>query len=352
MRLPWTQLTFPAMTAPSMRSLARDLGLSAATVSLALRDSPRVVATTKRRVVEAAARAGYVANPLVGSVLAAVRRSSHGGFHGALMVLNYSEKAEPELLAFHREILIGAKRRALELGYSLTHAWLGPRLLAPSRISAIIEARGVRGVIMIPFPETRDLSELNWPALSGVAMDYCLSAPLLHTVLPNHQQSLLTAMEHLVKMGYRRPGLMIEHARDKRLKYGWSAGFYSACRANFGAIEVPVLTDSPLDRAAFLKWFRRHRPDVVMAHAQREVKGWLRELGLSVPRDVGFVALNASECTAPCAALDQQPLLLGAAAVESVVAQVQRNEQGVPPAPKTIMLPARWEHGPTVRQRA
>jgi hypothetical protein len=45
-------------------------------------------------------------------------------------------------------------------------------------------------------------------------------------------------------------------------------------------------------------------------------------------------------------------LLLGAAAVESVVAQVQRNEQGVPPAPKTIMLPARWEHGPTVRQRA
>jgi len=73
------------MPPPSLRSLARQLGLSAATVSLALRDSPRVIAPTKRRVLQAARRAGYRPNPLVASVMTVLRRSSHGGFQGALM---------------------------------------------------------------------------------------------------------------------------------------------------------------------------------------------------------------------------------------------------------------------------
>ncbi len=340
------------MPAPSIRSLARDLGLSAATVSIALRDSPRVTAATKRRVLEAAQRAGYHPNALVGSVLTAVRRNSHGAFQGTLMAINHSEAAAVELLPFHRGILAGAQRRATELGFTLAHCWHGPRQLDLPRINAILAARGARGVIIMPFPETRDFSALDWTGFSSVAMDYCLSAPFLHTVLPDHHRSMMTAMDHLAGMGYRRPGLMVEGWRDARLKYRWSAGFYGACLARFGVTAVPVLTASPLDREAFLAWFGRHRPDVVLAHAQREVKSWLRELGLSVPRDVGFTALNAVERTGPSAALDLQPDLLGAAAVESVVAQVQRNERGVPAAPKTITIGARWLEGPTLRRQA
>ena len=95
------------MPQPSIRSLARQLGLSAATVSLALRDSPRVMAATKRRVRQAAGRAGYQPNPLVRSVMAAMRRSAHDSFQGALMALNYTEEAVPVLNPSHGRCLPG-----------------------------------------------------------------------------------------------------------------------------------------------------------------------------------------------------------------------------------------------------
>ncbi len=338
------------MPPPSIRSLARQLGLSAATVSLALRESPRVVAATRQRVLQAARRAGYRPNPLVGSVLTAVRRASHGGFQGVLMAINHWPGAGvPALHPFHREVLAGAKRRAAELGYSLTMTWEGPRHLSLSRLNAILAARNINGVLVMPFRETRDFGALEWARLSGVVMDYCLGAPALHTVLPDHQSTLLAAMARLAARGYRRPGLIVAGWRDARVKHRWSGGFFSGCVANYGALPVPELADPEHGRAAFLAWMRRHRPDVLIGHAQREVREWLGELDMKVPADVGFLALNRTETVAPCAALDLQPALLGAAAVESLVAQLQRNERGVPAEPKTITISARWIDGPTLR---
>ena len=337
------------MPPPSIRSLARQLGLSAATVSLALRDSPRVIAPTKRRVLQAARRAGYRPNPLVASVMTFLRRSSHGGFQGALMAVNYSATSESKLIPYHREVMAGAERRATELGHSLSLCWVGPKFLTLPRLNAILATRNVRGLVVLPFRETLDFSAVDWSRVAGVVMDYCLCTPRLHTVLPDHQSSLVTALQRLAELGYRRPGLTIQSFRDERLMHRWSAGFYSSCRARLADYTVPVLAQATLTREAFCAWFERHRPDVVIAHSQAEVTAWLRSLGRLVPRDVGFLALNATECTGPCAALDLQPALLGAAAVESVVAQLQRNEQGIPATPKTISLSARWVDGPTLR---
>jgi LacI family transcriptional regulator len=337
------------MPPPSIRSLARQLGLSAATVSLALRESPRVVEATRRRVKQAAARAGYRPNPLVGSVLTAVRRAGHAGFQGALMAINHTEAEKPVLPLYHREIFAGAKRRAAELGYSLELSWVGPRQLPLARLGAILRARNAQGVVVLPFATARDFSGLEWGSLSAVMMDFCLTAPVLHAVLPDHHVSILRALERLAARGYRRPGLALAGDRDERLLYRWSAGFGSFARAQGVEAPVPVLWRRTMAREDFVAWFRAHRPDVVLGHLQAEFARWLREEGAPVPRDTGFLQLNWTERTAPCAGLDQQPALLGAAAVESVVAQLQRNEQGVPAHPKMIMLGARWVDGPTLR---
>lgn len=337
------------MPPPSIRSLARQLGISAATVSLALRDSPRVIPETKRRVVQLARRAGYRTNPLVGSLMAALRRASHESFQGSLLAVNFSEDAKPALTLYHRQLFDGAQRRARELGYSLELVWVGPRALTLARLDAVLRTRNVPGVVVMPFAEPRDFSALNWAPLAAVVLDHCLTAPALHTVLPDHQLSLLAALERLKLRGYARPGLVVVRARDARVKYKWSASFASFCQGERRRAHVPPLVEDRITAEVFLRWFRRHRPDVIIAHLQTEVARWLREIGLEVPRDVGFVQLNWTERAGPCAGLDLQPALLGAAAVESVVAQLQRNEQGVPPHPKIITLAARWVEGPTVR---
>jgi LacI family transcriptional regulator len=337
------------MPAPTIRSLARQLGLSAATVSLALRDSPRVVPATKKRVRQAAKRAGYRANALVSSVLTGVRRSAHASFQGALMAINHAAAANPTLIPYHREVLAGAQRRAAELGYSLTHCWTGPATLSLERLNTILAARSVQGVIVMPFAEALDFSTLNWGGLAGVVMDHCLSAPALTTVLPDHHLSILRALERVTLLGYRRPGLVLDAFKDTRIHFRWSAGYGSFSR-HLGRSElVPVLLEPQVTREAFVSWFKTHRPDVVLGHRQAEIIGWLQDIGLRVPAEAGFVQLNWTERTGPCAGLDLQPAVLGAAAVEGVVAQIHRNERGIPEVPKIILLPARWIEGPTLR---
>lgn len=336
------------MPPPSLRTLARQLGISAATVSLALRDSSRVGPTTKNRIVQAARRAGYHTNPLVGSLMAAMRRASHASFQGSLIAVNTSADPSPALTLYHQQVFEGAMRRARELGYSLELCWIGPHALTLPRLDAVLHARNVPGVIVMPLIETKNFAELNWNPLASVALDHCLEAPALHTVLPDHQLSILAALELLATRGYKRPGLVVTWARDARVKHKWSAGFSSFCHGQRLASPLPILSADTISRDAFLRWFRTHQPDVVLGHLQADITRWLRECGIEIPRDVGFVQLNWTERVAPCAALDLQPGLLGAAAIESLVAQLQRNEHGIPANPKTITLTARWVEGPTI----
>mgnify|MGYP000888576154 CR=1 FL=1 len=341
------------MPPASIRRLAAQLGLSAATVSLALRGSTRVIPATRQRVVDAARKAGYRPNPLIRSVMAAMRRSAQDSYQGLLAALNHSADPQPQLGTFHREVWQGAKRRARELGYGLDLCWFGPNNLNLARLNTVIATRNIQGVLVLPIAEAQDLGALDWSGLAGVMLDYCLVQPALHTVLPDHHVALFTAVERLAARGYRRPGLVLDAARDARLRYKWSAAYRSYFRTPRPAARpVPELLAQPIDRARFLAWFDRHRPDVIIAHLQQEIESWLRERGRRVPDDVGFLQLNWTERTGPCAALDLRPAVLGSAAIESIVAQLQRQEQGVPEVPKTITLPARWVDGPTLRPAA
>jgi LacI family transcriptional regulator len=76
------------------------------------------------------------------------------------------------------------------------------------------------------------------------------------------------------------------------------------------------------------------------------------ECGARVPETHGFVCLNSVQKTRPCAALDLQPAEIGTRGVELVVAQLHRNELGIPASPTRTTIPSRWVDGPTVRRAA
>jgi transcriptional regulator with XRE-family HTH domain len=83
------------MPSPTLRTLAKLLGLSRTTISEALRGSPRVKAATVTRVRTAAAAAGYRHNPLAGAVMSELRRSRSGLFRGVLAVVDLDEPDRP-----------------------------------------------------------------------------------------------------------------------------------------------------------------------------------------------------------------------------------------------------------------
>ncbi|MDP3070411.1 MAG: LacI family DNA-binding transcriptional regulator [Opitutaceae bacterium] len=330
---------------PTIRSLARRLRLSVATVSEALRDSPRVHATTRARVHRAAAVAGYQRNALLGAALSAVRQSRHHHFRGTIALIDIDEADQSLYLPFHREIALGAEARALELGFGTELFWVGHQApaMTPRRLPEILHARGIAGAVLLPFHTAQDFSEFDFSRIAAVHMDHCLIRPRLHTIMPDHYVSMMQLLARLTQRGYCRIGLCIEARKDARVKGKWSAAFRT-----FDQSGIPALVAEMLTREDFLDWFNETQPDVVVGHVQRIVD-WLRESSLAVPDDVGFVNLNMTERTAPCAGLDLGPRRLGATAVETVVGMLHRQERGVPASPQTIGLEAMWIDGPTLR---
>jgi len=335
---------------PTLRSVARTLRLSLATVSLAMRDSARVNAETRARVRKAAKACGYRYNPLLGSALSAVRRSAHQKYRGTLGLITVAENGHI-LPPFLRAVVSGAEARAGTLSFKTELFWVGEREMTLQRLSGILRARAIQGVVILPFREPHDFSDLDFSTLAAAAMDHCLIRPLLHTVLPDHHLSMMNGLDRLYQRGYRRPGLFIEQMKDSRLLNRWTSAFLGWQQHIPVADRVPILCETKLNSSLFLGWFEKHQPDVVVGHLSEAIH-WLAQRGLRVPSDVGLLSMNYTDQTLACTALDLQPSLLGGTAVESVVAQIQRSERGIPLFPKIVGIQAGWVEGPTLRPAA
>lgn len=337
---------------PTLRTLAARLRLSVATVSEALRESPRVRPATRERVKAEARRQGYVANPLLGGALSAVRRSRHQQYRGSLALIDVDDGNPTQYLVFHRAIIAGADARARELGFTTEFFWMGEQepALPVARLPRVLHARGITGAVLLPFNQRQDLVDFDFARLAAVQMDHSVERPRLHTILPDHYVSMTNAVERLAARGYRRMGLCLEARKDDRIKGKWSAAFQAAALRCGSEGRRNVLVQPVLDRATFLTWARELQPDVVLGH-EESIPLWLGEIGWRVPHDVGFFNLNTTEATRPCAGLDLAPARLGAAAVEAVVAMLHRQECGVPAHPQSIALEANWVEGPTLRRQ-
>lgn len=336
--------------APTVRSLARALGLSHTTVSDALRGKGRVDPATAERVKKAAREAGYKRNPLAAAVMSELRRSRGGTFRGVLAALDLFEPDRAPHGVFHKELVAGGRARATELGFKLEEFVVGTSGMTLPRLDSILQSRGIHGVLLLPSWYAPDWSGLDWTRYAGVYSDYIIERPALHCVCCNHYRSMISTLARLVARGYRRPGLVLERGRDDRTHRRFSAAFRSFQEGEPNLQVIPMLISPERRQDEFTAWFRQHKPDVVLAHFT-EVLDWMDAAGARVPETHGFVSLNLLYKTRPCAGLDQQPRQLGARAVEQLIAQLQRNERGVPEWATTTTIPARWVEGPTVRKK-
>jgi LacI family transcriptional regulator len=333
----------------NVRALARTLGVSPSTVSDALTGKGRVSQSTAARVREAAAAAGYRVNPLTATVLAEIRRKRGSGLRGTIATIDLQESEHWPHGRFPTELVAGARQRAAEMGFSIAEFLVGPQVLPQSRLERILRARGIHGIIVLPSWFQPDLSGIDWSQFAGLYTDYVTARPALHSVSPDHYGSMLALLRLLVSRGYRRPGLMLQRGRDERIQHRQRAAFEAFQHVDSHIEPVPALiTPDDPTRAEFVPWCREHQPDVVLGHFI-EALDWLDAEYRSHLKP-GFVLLNIIEANGrACAGLDLQPRTLGARAAELVVAQILRNERGIPEWPSRTTVEARWVEGPTVR---
>lgn len=338
------------MPAPTLRTLALTCGVSTSTVSRALSGHPNVRPDVRAQVVAAAQRLGYARNHLVGALMSHVRASHTQRFIGTLALVHVPSPEQPAPRPMQQVMIDAARNRALALGFKLDVFSLDQARHRPEALGRMLHARGVQGVIMLYSTLTTSDEGFPWEHFALAEVDYGSAALQKHTVQVDHHVTLTSALFRLRELGYARIGMFIERYKDERILHKWTAAFRSFQEIQGGIGTAPLLMTTKMTSADFLAWQGEHSLDLVIGHVDAAV-GWMRSAGIRVPQDTGFFNLNWNERSRPCAGLDLRPELQGMKAVDSVVAQIHRNERGLPSDPHTVMVSGRWVDGPSVRKR-
>ena len=331
----------------SIRSLAIHCGVSTATISRALAGHASVRPGTRRLIEEAARQHGYVRNNLVGALMAHVRRTRAETFVGNGAIVHVPGPGQMRPGTQQRQIIRGAQERARQLGYHAYEFSLGNKGMRMEAVVRVLRARGVLGLIFLYTLPLKEPLAFPWEDFVVVELDYGRPEPFMHTICHDHYLSMTTALMRLHAAGYRRAGVFLERFKDERTGFKWSGAFRSFQEQIGGIGSVPVLSVAEMTENLFARWYSAHEPDVVLGHFDACI-GWLRKLRRRVPADVGFFNLNWVGRSVTCAGIDPRLEEQGIVAIEALIAQLQRDERGLPAVPRTWHVPGRFVEGPTV----
>jgi len=325
-----------------LRELAAKLGVSHATVSMALRNHPSISAATRERVQALARRMNYRGNILVSALLTQVRRRrvNATGEVIAMLVEGTGLQHAPAVAA----VWDTTRQRARQIGLKLEFFPLGHRGKDAASVGRVLFNRGIRGLIIPPMPLDLLPLQIDWSLHAVVAVGYSFQQQAMHRVANAHFSGLLTCHRELRSAGRRRIGCVLRRDEDERSLHYWQAAALCAPRLHGGAAIPPLMLSDPPDEAAFDTWFRRHRPDAVIGNHPDYALGWLRSRRLRVPAEVGYATLDwVSDASIPGIRQSWEGIFM--TAVDQLAGELARNEFGLPPTPRTTLVEGCWVAG-------
>jgi LacI family transcriptional regulator len=338
-----------------MRQIAAAAGVSASAVSMALRGHPRVSAELRDRICKLADDMGYAPNPSVNALLSRIRSGRPAGFRETIAWLNFTVSRnfyeEQDPLSYWGGMWVGARARAAQLGFEVESFWLGGREMTAVRLSKILAARGIRGVLVPMLSRAHGHVRLDWSRLAPLALSYSMSRPEVHSAVANHRYNLMLVLRRLRKSGYQKIGLVLPVGLDERVRYQYSAFFLLHQEETPTRRRVPILKCNPGElRTEVGGWLRKHRPDAVITTGEfRGIKS-IQIGDKAYIRDLGVVLLGWSRESQGFDAVSETPERIAAAGVDHLAQQLTRNECGIPDCPETILIKGEWVEGTTLHK--
>lgn len=342
------------MTNPSpdrtvtQRDIARAMGVSNATVSLALRDSERLSKERREEIQAAARRMGYRPNPAAAELSRHKRNSSERPTHTALAWINAWQP--PEKLRAYKQFDYywqGADVAARKFGYYLEEFRMEGSI-TPGRLHRILDARGIRGILLPPQSPHPDWQGFPWEKYSIVRFGRSLRNPQTHVVSSDHVANAMLAFTRMRDAGYRRIGFLTnEFALARQAGHLSEAGFLMAQQMMDESERVPICSITRIPNSgranAVARWLKEHRVDAVFTD-EEEAVAILRKAGVRAPEDIGLVSSNV--CDLPISAgIDQNPLEIGRVAMLMLQSLIADHERGIPAIFRQQLVKGSWVDG-------
>lgn len=313
---------------PTLDDVAKNAGVSTATVSRCLNSPDRVVESTRRRVMNAVEQLGYTPN-FGARVLVAKRTFTIGAIIPTMENAIFARG----LQAFQEELH--------ERGYTLLVASSAYQPDIEKEQVRVLVSRGADGLLLIGHdrdPSLYDyLSGQNIPAL--VAWTYSEGATQPSIGFDN-RASMRALTEQVLKFGHRRIGMISGIAKGNDRARQRIAGVKDALLAAGLDPDGLRIMETTYDIARGGQAFdnlmaSRNRPTAVMCGNDVLAVGALRrarERGLNVPGDVsitGFDDIELAKVVSPGLTTVHVPhLAMGRNAASELVAMVENKSPG------------------------
>ena len=334
----------------TLKDIARRAGVSKMTVSLALRGHPHAAAGTRDRLRRLADEMGYRPNPLIVANMAQLRAGRRIAFAGTIAFAGIGERPARNLSLDTQNLRIfrGAQRRAEALGYRLEWFSHDDDAVDGRRLSDIIKARGILGVVLGANQLVEARRHLDWSRFALAAIGRTEIGQELHRTVGDYYRAVREACQRCRARGYRRIGLAITREHDLAHQNLHRSALLGAQSEWPRADHVPPLVAERWQPAPLLEWIDRHQPEVVIASHDDPVH-WIRDAGLRIPDDIGLIRPHVNDRALGVSGFIFDDAELGAAAIDLVVEQLHHNERGVPGMVKRVLLPGRWFEGRSLR---
>jgi DNA-binding LacI/PurR family transcriptional regulator len=337
--------------AVTLETIARKLKVSKVTVSLGLRGSTRISEEMRAKITRVAAEVGYKPNPMVSALMVSLRARHRAGTAFNLCYLTaYPTRDEwkenPVFVRYHE----GARRRAVELGYGLEVHWTGEAEGSGERLSNILHARGIPGIVLAPLPVHGFRLGLDWSRFSTVAIGWSMNEVPCHHIANSQYHTINTALAACLARGFTRIGFAIPQLVDDKTEHIWLAAYLGFLARHPGLRKLAPFVTDPFLAESYFAWHDKQRPQVVVTTDVR-VLDFLTRRGIRVPNDVAYVHLDYTPERGDLAGINQQPDEVGAAAIDLLVEQINQNRRGVPDVPKSVLIEGVWRDGATLPAR-
>ena len=339
------------------RVIAQKCGYGQSTVSMALRNDPRIPEATREIIIATATKLGYQPDPHFSRLMSGVKRR-HVDRQAQVMayVILWKQAQEHYYYRTYREYREGAGARAAEFGYVLEDFVVNDQGINPHRFDSIMRTRVIPGMLIAPV-SFDDLTlglhglsiQLPCDNYAVSTIGYTLDNPAVNRAMHDHALGTERAVERLRQKKIRRIGFVCSRASHVRVQGRWMAGYLLAQE------ELPakdrlrsLIMEDINDAAVFEEWLHRERPEVILTVEMDQVRRHLDRLHLQVPKDIGVAHLDISADFPGYTGIVQRNHAIGTAAFDLLLAQILRNEHGIPSVRKTVMVEGLWQDGRTV----
>ena len=333
----------------TLKDIAKRLGVSHATVSLALNNSPKVADATRERVKAMAKEMGYRASPYVSALMASRRTGKDISQAPVIALITPNQSATHWKQRHHlRRFIDSCTATAQSLGIRAELFWIGGADMSARRLNDILYNRGIRGAVLMSHGMWGERMNHAWqevatvtygarelkPDTDWVAADFYGNMELVLNVLSEHK---------LTRVGF---------AMDKPFHYEhhnrWLSAYLSQQYTQRIEPIEPWLDAKP-DFEGFKQWFGQAKPEVIICVHPLTVINWLEMLGLRVPGDVSVVAINTAERDGVISGIVENTHTCGKLAMELLIDRIHKGDFGTYAEPYHITVKGQWNQGQTLK---